>query len=176
MSRCTKSCLTLLLASALLVSGCAMVMTPATGFLYSDVKGPYITGPAEGQSKTGTSECVSILGLIADGDASIDNGPTGGLTWDGRVDRGREQARLPLLSPLEMANDSPATVVAAVARSAHAGLLRQALGKAIFADAGKAFDGIVQALEAYQQRYTEFYPYSSKYDAYLAGKARLTDS
>jgi cytochrome c peroxidase len=111
-----------------------------------------------------------------DGDASIDNGPTGGLTWDGRVDRGRDQARLPLLSPLEMANDSPATVVAAVARSAHAGLLRQALGKAIFADTGKAFDGIVQALEAYEQRYTEFYPYTSKYDAYLAGKARLTES
>ena len=52
-----------------------------------------------------------------EGDASIDNGPTGGLTWDGRVDRGRDQARLPLLSPLEMANDSPAAVVAAVRRS-----------------------------------------------------------
>jgi cytochrome c peroxidase len=38
-----------------------------------------------------------------EGDDSIDNGPTGGLTWDGRVDRGRDQARLPLLSPFEMA-------------------------------------------------------------------------
>src|SRR6516162_10323400 len=55
-----------------------------------------------------------------EGDASVDNGPTGGLTWDGRVDRGRDQARLPVLSPLEMANDSPAAVVAAVRRSAHA--------------------------------------------------------
>ena len=27
-------------------------------------------------------------------DESVDNGPTGGLTWDGRVDRGREQARI----------------------------------------------------------------------------------
>ena len=34
-----------------------------------------------------------------EGDESIDNGPTGGLTWDGRVDRGRDQARIPLLSP-----------------------------------------------------------------------------
>ena len=55
-----------------------------------------------------------------EGDASVDNGPTGGLTWDGRVDRGRDQARLPLLSPLEMANDSPAAVVEAVRRSPHA--------------------------------------------------------
>ena len=47
-----------------------------------------------------------------EGDASVDNGPTGGLTWDGRVDRGRDQARVPLLSPFEMANGSPADVVA----------------------------------------------------------------
>ena len=107
-----------------------------------------------------------------EGDASVDNGPTGGLTWDGRVDRGRDQARLPLLSPLEMANDSPAAVVAAP----HADLLRRAFGKRIFADPERAFDGILQALEAYEQRYTEFYPYSSKYDAYLDGKVELTPS
>ena len=111
-----------------------------------------------------------------EGDASVDNGPTGGLTWDGRVDRGRDQARLPLLSPLEMANDSPAAVVAAVRRSPHADLLRRAFGKRIFADPERAFDGILQALEAYEQRYTEFYPYSSKYDAYLDGKVELTPS
>ena len=35
-----------------------------------------------------------------EGDDSIDNGPTGGLTWDGRVDRGRDQARIPLCRPL----------------------------------------------------------------------------
>ena len=111
-----------------------------------------------------------------EGDASVDNGPTGGLTWDGRVDRGRDQARLPLLSPLEMANDSPAAVVAAVRRSPHADLLRRAFGKRIFADPDRAFDGILQALETYEQRYTEFYPYSSKYDAYLDGKVELTPS
>jgi cytochrome c peroxidase len=109
-----------------------------------------------------------------DADASIDNGPTGGLTWDGRVDRGRDQARLPLLSPFEMANEDPAAVVARVRKSPSAGLLREAVGAAAFADTGKAFDAILRALEAYEQRYVEFYPYSSKYDDYLAGKANLT--
>jgi cytochrome c peroxidase len=109
-----------------------------------------------------------------EGDASVDNGPTGGLTWDGRVDRGRDQARLPLLSALEMANDSPAVVVEAVRRSPHAELLRRAFGTDIFADPDRAFDGILEALEAYEQRYAEFYPYSSKYDAFLDGKAELT--
>jgi cytochrome c peroxidase len=112
---------------------------------------------------------------VDEGDASVDNGPTGGLTWDGRVDRGRDQARLPLLSPLEMANDGAAAVVAAVKKTAYADLLRRAFGAAIYADPKKAFDAIVQALEAFEQRYTEFYPYSSKYDAYLAGKAKLTE-
>jgi cytochrome c peroxidase len=67
-------------------------------------------------------------------------------------------------------------VVEAVRRSAHADLLRRAFGEGIFADPDRAFDGILQALEAYEQRYTEFYPYSSKYDAFLDGKTELTAS
>ncbi|HEX3859400.1 MAG TPA: cytochrome-c peroxidase, partial [Pseudolabrys sp.] len=47
-----------------------------------------------------------------EGDESVDNGPTGGLTWDGRVDRRRDQARVPLLSPFEMANSSVGDVAA----------------------------------------------------------------
>lgn len=109
-----------------------------------------------------------------EGDASVDNGPTGGLTWDGRVDRGRDQARLPLLSPNEMANDGPGAVAAAVRRAAYAGELRRSFGAGIFADERRAFAAILQALETYEQDYKEFYPYSSKYDAYLAGKTRLS--
>jgi cytochrome c peroxidase len=107
--------------------------------------------------------------------AGVDNGPTGGLTWDGRVDRGRNQARMPLLSPAEMANESPAAVVAYVRKSSSASLLRDALGSAIFDDTEKAFAGILQALEAFEQRPADFYPYSSRYDAWLAGKATLSD-
>lgn len=106
-----------------------------------------------------------------EGDASVDNGPTGGLTWDGRVNRGRDQARLPLLSPFEMANADPAAVVAAARQSREAGALRRA------ADSDgteKLFATILEAFEVYEQSYKDFYPYSSKYDAYLAGKATLS--
>src|SRR5271166_5454936 len=109
-----------------------------------------------------------------EGDESVDNGPTGGLTWDGRVDRPREQARLPLLSPLEMANASPAAVVARVRKASYAGDLRQTFGDAIFDDTDKAFASVIEALEAYQQNAEDFYPYSSRYDAYLAGSAQLS--
>jgi cytochrome c peroxidase len=109
-----------------------------------------------------------------EGDDSIDNGPTGGLTWDGRVDRDRDQARFPLLSPFEMANATPADVVAAVRGGPHAQALRALFGGDVFADTDRAFRGIGAALEAFQQDYRAFYPYSSKYDAYLAGRATLS--
>lgn len=109
-----------------------------------------------------------------EGDPSIDNGPTGGLTWDGRVDRGRDQARIPLLSPFEMANPSEAAVVTEVAGSAHAAALRKIFGESIFDDEVKAFAAVLEALEAFEQSPADFYPYSSKYDAYLDGEAALT--
>jgi cytochrome c peroxidase len=111
-----------------------------------------------------------------EGDESIDNGPTGGLTWDGRVDRGREQAKIPMLSPFEMANPGVADVAGKLQRAKYASEIRSVFGEAVFADPNEAFNGAAAALEAYQQSYVEFYPYSSKYDAYLTGKAKLSDA
>lgn len=107
-----------------------------------------------------------------EGDDSVDNGPTGGLTWDGRVDRGRDQAAIPLMSSFEMANRDPAAVVARVRTGRNADPLFKLAGSD---DTGKTFAIITEALETYQEDFRDFYPYSSKYDAYLAGKATLTD-
>lgn len=109
-----------------------------------------------------------------EGDESVDNGPTGGLTWDGRVDRGRDQARIPLLSPFEMANKDEAAVTAALRHSAYAEDFKAAFGGAVFDDPADAFDAAVEALGTYEQSAPDFYPYSSRYDAFLAGKAALT--
>lgn len=109
-----------------------------------------------------------------EGDESIDNGPTGGLTWDGRVDRGADQARIPLLSPFEMANAGPARIAAKARRAAYAPLLREAFGADVFDDPNRTFDAVAKTLEVYEQDAAEFYPYSSKYDAVLAGRAILT--
>jgi cytochrome c peroxidase len=107
-------------------------------------------------------------------DGSIDNGPTGGLTWDGRADRRRDQARIPLLSPFEMASDSEAAVAARLRQAAYAGDVKAMFGDAVFDDDAKLFAAALEALEVYQQNPKDFYPYSSKYDAYLAGRAKLT--
>jgi cytochrome c peroxidase len=109
-----------------------------------------------------------------EGDDSVDNGPTGGLTWDGRVDRGRDQARMPLLSPYEMANEDPAGFVVRLLRSPSAIAFRRVFGMTVFDAPEKAFSAALEAFEVYEQSADEFYPYSSKYDAYLAGRVALT--
>lgn len=106
-------------------------------------------------------------------DGSIDNGPTGGLTWDGRVDQGAQQARLPLTSRVEMASTS-AKVAAAVKHAPYAETFKAIFGKAIWQDDEQVFQAVLYALEVFEQSQSDFYPYSSKYDAYLAGKAQLT--
>ncbi len=109
-----------------------------------------------------------------EGDESIDNGPTGGLTWDGRVDRGAEQARIPLLSPFEMANTGAEQIAAKAAAAPYAPALREAFGADLFAHPDRAFAAVAKSLEVYEQEAAEFYPYSSKYDAFLAGRVALT--
>lgn len=109
-----------------------------------------------------------------DGDDSVDQGPAGGRTWDGRAQSAHDQARLPLLSPFEMANTSIEAVVAKLEHSANAAQFRETFGAQVFEDKALAFQGVLMALETYQQDPAEFYPYTSKYDAWLRSQASLT--
>src|SRR5580692_9993055 len=49
-----------------------------------------------------------------DGDDSVDQGPAGGRTWDGRAQSAHDQARLPLFSSFEMANTDVESVMAKI--------------------------------------------------------------
>lgn len=109
-----------------------------------------------------------------EGDESVDNGPTGGLTWDGRADHGKDQAKIPLLSPFEMANKDEAAVTAALRKATYAGEFKAIFGDDAFDHPGDAFDAAAEALGTFEQSASDFYPYSSRYDAFLAGKAELT--
>jgi cytochrome c peroxidase len=109
-----------------------------------------------------------------EGDDSIDQGPAGGRTWDGRAQSLHEQARLPLLSEFEMANANEQAVVAKIAAAPYAAQFRRTFGERIFADSALAFSAALLALETYQQEPQEFYPYSSKYDAYLRREVALS--
>jgi cytochrome c peroxidase len=97
--------------------------------------------------------------------------PTGGFDRDGRADTLATQARRPFLSAHEMANDSVADVVAKLSHASYASDFRALFGQDIFANPEVAFDRAVLALQKYQQEETSaFAPYTSKYDAFLAGR------
>jgi cytochrome c peroxidase len=109
-----------------------------------------------------------------EGDDGIDQGPAGGRTWDGRAQSTHDQARLPLFSPFEMANAGPEAVVAKVRRAAYAAQFRDTFGNTVFDDEALAFKAVLMALETFQQSPAEFYPYTSKYDAWLRNETSLS--
>jgi cytochrome c peroxidase len=111
-----------------------------------------------------------------DGDEhdGIDQGPAGGTLWDGRSNSAHAQAREPLLSDFEMANATADAVVIKVARAPYADEFRRAFGERLFDDRPRAFRALLLALETYEESPAEFYPYTSKYDAFLRGTASLS--
>lgn len=108
------------------------------------------------------------FGIDADGT------PAGGFFWDGRAATLQEQARGPFLNPIEMANPDVASLVARLARAPYAGRFRAVFGDAILADPQAAFDRMTFALARYQQEDPEFAPFTSKYDAVVAGQSSFT--
>jgi len=64
--------------------------------------------------------------------------------------------------------------VARLERGATAQRFREAFGADVFTDSERAFNALVLALEVFQQSPQDFYPYSSRYDAWLRGRGELT--
>ncbi|QOT76967.1 cytochrome-c peroxidase [Cupriavidus basilensis] len=110
-----------------------------------------------------------------DGNDSEDQGPTGGHNWDGRASSTHEQAGIPLLSPHEMANADAAAVAARLRAGKHAQTLREVFGADILERDEVAFQAALMALEVFQETPSEFYPYSSKYDAFLRRQVKLSE-
>jgi cytochrome c peroxidase len=108
---------------------------------------------------------------------AADGTPTGGFDRDGRASSLAEQARRPFLTSFEMANASAADVAARLSAAAYAADFRAVFGAQIFAQPDVAFERALAAIQQYELEDTaEFAPFSSKYDYFLAGKARLTDA
>ncbi len=108
-----------------------------------------------------------------DGDDSVDAGPTGGRNWDGRAQSSHEQALTPLLSPNEMGNPDVASVVAKLKQGPLAAQFRKTYGDDIFDQPGQAIRWALMSLEVFQESPADFYPYTSKYDAFLRKQVQL---
>jgi cytochrome c peroxidase len=98
----------------------------------------------------------------------------GGMFWDGRAtgwtlgDPLAEQAQGPFLNPLEQNNASAQAVIDKVLRSSYKRLFLQ-----VCTDSTKYYECIGRSIAAYE-RSKEVNPFTSKYDYWLKGKAKLT--
>jgi cytochrome c peroxidase len=97
-------------------------------------------------------------------------GPGGGFTWDGRAATLAQQALVPLLSPVEMANANAAAVIERVLASPSAALFRRVFTADPKRDPEAALKAVGNALQAFQLEDPSFHPYSSKYDLYVGNK------
>lgn len=105
-----------------------------------------------------------------------DGSPTGGFTWDGRVNTLAVQAETPLLAAHEMANASRAEVIAKLQKASYVAQFKQVFGADIFSNTDTAFERLLYSLQQYQLEDPDFHPYTSKYDRFLAGQATLSDA
>lgn len=104
-------------------------------------------------------------------------GPAGGRTWDGRVDKAREQALMPLLDAKEMANKDLGEVVARLRKAPYAQAFDALLsppGTHILDDEEGVISWLATAIEFFEQSIEDFHPFTSKYDAYLKGRVQLS--
>jgi cytochrome c peroxidase len=97
----------------------------------------------------------------------------GGQFLDGRAATLEEQAKQPFLNPLEMANPDRRSVVESVRKAPYARLFKRVFGATSLDDVDQAYERIAEAIAAFE-RTRGFNRFTSKYDYYLAGKARLT--
>ena len=104
-----------------------------------------------------------------------DQGPTGGRTWDGRVDTAHDQALMPLLDPREMGNANREELFARLARADYVDAFRDVVsapGEDVMNDPDSALTWMTVALETFEQA-GEFHPFTSKYDAYLRDEIEM---
>lgn len=95
----------------------------------------------------------------------------GGLFWDGRANSLEEQAGEPFLNPVEMGNPDKQTLAIKLERAVYYPEIVRLYGRPENADSLYAF--VTDAIAAYE-RSAEINAFSSKFDAYLDGKCRLS--
>ncbi len=104
-----------------------------------------------------------------------DGTPTGGFNRDGRAKDLVDQAERPLLAPHEMANGDSATFTAKLSQAVYADDFKKVYGANVFADPDLTLLAAEYSISSYELSSSEFHPFDSKYDYFLAGKVMLSD-
>jgi cytochrome c peroxidase len=102
--------------------------------------------------------------------------PQGGLFWDGRADTLQMQASGPLLDPREMDGGSIEIIAEKLRHATYTEKFTGLFGENIFRNTKLLMTEAMFAVARYQIEEPSFHPYTSKFDYWLEGKARLSES
>ena len=102
--------------------------------------------------------------------------PQGGLFWDGRAHTLQIQAEGPLLDPREMDGGSLEIIAEKLRNAPYAKKFAALFGERIYKDTKLLAAEALFAVGRYQIEEPSFHPYTSKYDYWLEGKARLSET
>ncbi|HEY6517702.1 MAG TPA: cytochrome c peroxidase [Steroidobacteraceae bacterium] len=130
--------------------------------------------PLTQQAQAATGQARALKRAVTPQAAATNLVPQGGLFWDGRADTLEQQANGPLYNPAEMDGGTLQQVARKLASGPYAAQLQQFFGAGLLENPGMTVDEAMFAIGRYQIENPAFHPFTSKYDAWLAGKARLT--
>lgn len=99
--------------------------------------------------------------------------PQGGLFWDGRANTLQQQVNGPLFDVNEMDVGSEQVLLKKL-KSRYSADFKILFGATVFLSPRRALDEAMFAIGRYEIESPSFHPFTSKYDAWLAGRARLS--
>ncbi|WP_321800401.1 cytochrome-c peroxidase [Caballeronia sp. J97] len=157
---------------------------PSLAYLYRQA--PFSIGPDQNDTDAapvtldqlatvagGTQRATKTAGVAPAAPALV---PQGGLFWDGRASTLQDQAIVPMLNPVEMANKSTDEVVRKLLKAKYLDQFKQLFGDRIASQPDLLLDEAMFAVGRYQFEDPSFHRFTSKYDYWLQGKARLTQA
>ncbi len=153
---------------------CATCHDPDAGFADPDSQVPVSQGVHPDRFGNRNTPTVTYAALTPEFRMITSQNFIGGQFLDGRAATLVEQAKQPFLNPLEMANPDEQTVVQAVHAADYADLFEEVYGEGSLDSIETAYNQIADALAAFQSS-DEIIPFTSKFDAFLAGQVELTE-
>ncbi|MDH5425936.1 MAG: c-type cytochrome [Gammaproteobacteria bacterium] len=155
---------------------CASCHSPEHGFSHPDSKLATAEGAAKGLFGNRNVPSITYIKFTPEFHKVTEDGESlhvGGFFLDGREKTLEDQATKPMLNPVEMGIASEQDLISKIKESGYEKMFNDIYGKDALKETKKAVQYISQAIADYE-RSVELAPFSSKYDAYLAGKAQLS--
>jgi cytochrome c peroxidase len=148
---------------------------PAAGWADPDKNSPTSAGNIPGLFGNRNSPTVAYASFSPDFhyDAAMAS-YVGGQFWDGRAKNVADQAKGPILNPLEMNTANKQSVLDAIRTGPYADLFMNVWGANVFENTETAYDDLAASIAEYEKT-SEVNSFSSKYDDVLMGTATLTD-